>query len=147
MSSIEVIKNRFESYDTMYNHDSRVHTFANWPFQEGCNCTPDKMADAGLVHCPADNEPDVVCCFFCLLELEGWVPDDDPWHEHIKRSPTCAFLLLKKEFTELTVSELFHLEKERVKAFIKKVSSMKMAEFRDGLDKAQKSIQSKLHPD
>lgn len=38
-----------------------------------------QMAKAGFVHCPSENEPDVACCFFCLLELEGWEPDDDPW--------------------------------------------------------------------
>lgn len=38
-----------------------------------------QMARAGFVHCPSENEPDVACCFFCLLELEGWEPDDDPW--------------------------------------------------------------------
>lgn len=40
-----------------------------------------QMAMAGFVHCPSENEPDVACCFFCLLELEGWEPDDDPWWE------------------------------------------------------------------
>ncbi|XP_077371396.1 baculoviral IAP repeat-containing protein 5b [Festucalex cinctus] len=146
MSSLEVIKNRFESFDNMYSRDLRLQTFTNWPFREDCNCTPDKMADAGFVHCPADNEPDVVCCFLCLLELEGWEPDDEPWDEHMKRSPTCAFLLLNKDVNDLTVAELFHLVKERTKAFIRKVGGMKMAQLRDAYEKAQKSIQSKLHP-
>ncbi|XP_069062017.1 baculoviral IAP repeat-containing protein 5.1-like [Pleurodeles waltl] len=37
------------------------------------------MAKAGFVHSPTMNEPDVARCFFCLIELEGWEPDDDPW--------------------------------------------------------------------
>lgn len=36
------------------------------------------MAAAGFVHCPSENGPDVAQCFFCLKELEGWEPDDDP---------------------------------------------------------------------
>ncbi len=37
------------------------------------------MAKAGFVHCPSENEPDVACCFYCLRELEGWEPEDNPW--------------------------------------------------------------------
>lgn len=36
------------------------------------------MARAGFVHTPSDNSPDIAMCFFCLKELEGWEPDDDP---------------------------------------------------------------------
>ncbi|KAM6930032.1 baculoviral IAP repeat-containing protein 5b [Lycodopsis pacificus] len=43
-------------------------SFADWPFREEGNCTPEKLATAGFVHCPRENEPDVACCFFCLLE-------------------------------------------------------------------------------
>lgn len=38
-----------------------------------------QMAKAGFVHCPSENEPDVACCFYCLRELEGWEPEDNPW--------------------------------------------------------------------
>lgn len=37
-----------------------------------------QMADAGFIHCPTENEPDLAQCFFCFKELEGWEPDDDP---------------------------------------------------------------------
>lgn len=40
-----------------------------------------QMAKAGFVHCPSENEPDVACCFFCLRELEGWEPQDDPRYD------------------------------------------------------------------
>ncbi|PNJ88241.1 BIRC5 isoform 9, partial [Pongo abelii] len=50
----------------------------NWPFLEGCACTPERMAEAGFIHCPTENEPDLAQCFFCFKELEGWEPDDDP---------------------------------------------------------------------
>lgn len=38
--------------------------------------------------------------------------------EHAKRSPNCGFLTMKKDFTELTVAEFFHMEKERLKVYI-----------------------------
>ncbi|XP_037101733.1 baculoviral IAP repeat-containing protein 5b [Syngnathus acus] len=144
MSSIEVIMSRFNSYAVMYSFESREESFANWPFREDCNCTPEKMAKAGFVHCPGDNEPDVVCCFFCLIELEGWEPDDEPWNEHSKRSPKCAFLNLKKDQRELTLAEMFHLESERVKIFTRKVCHKKMAGMRDAVDEALKGFRSQL---
>ncbi|KAM4609953.1 baculoviral IAP repeat-containing protein 5b [Polymixia lowei] len=131
---IDLLKTRFDSYHAMYNHDLREQSFADWPFREDCKCTPEKMADAGFVHCPSENEPDVACCFFCLIELEGWEPDDDPWHEHIKRSPNCGFLSMKKDFTELKVVEYYHKEKERLKIYIRKVCHKRMAYLRDEID-------------
>ena len=44
---------------------------AVWSFQ---------LAEAGFYHCPTDNEPDVVKCYVCLKELDGWAPEDDPWY-------------------------------------------------------------------
>jgi len=37
------------------------------------------MAKAGFVHIPTEAEPDTAYCFFCLKELDGWQPEDDPW--------------------------------------------------------------------
>lgn len=37
-----------------------------------------QMAKAGFIHTPSDNSPDIAMCFFCLKELEGWEPEDDP---------------------------------------------------------------------
>lgn len=37
--------------------------------------------------------------------------------EHVKRSPNCGFLTMKKEFIELTVAEFYHLEKNRLKLY------------------------------
>ncbi|CAL8283674.1 unnamed protein product [Merluccius merluccius] len=92
-----------------------------WPFEEGCACTPEKMAEAGFLHTPSDNCPDIAKCFFCLKELEGWEPEDDPAGEHKSHSPKCNFITLKKKVEELTVEEFLKLEKERQKWIIKKV--------------------------
>lgn len=40
-----------------------------------------------------------------------------PRSEHVKRFPDCGFLTMKKDFTELTVAELYNMEKERLKIF------------------------------
>ncbi|XP_067096692.1 baculoviral IAP repeat-containing protein 5.1-like isoform X2 [Osmerus mordax] len=119
----------------MYSFESRQQSFADWPFREECQCTPEMMAKVGFVHCPSENEPDVACCFFCLLELEGWEPEDNPLSEHIKRSPHCGFLASKKDLDEMTVAEFYHLEQERLRVYIRKVSHQKIAFFRDEVDK------------
>ncbi|XP_075882406.1 baculoviral IAP repeat-containing protein 5b [Nelusetta ayraudi] len=142
MTSISVLTERFKSFHTMYRQDVREESFVDWPFREGCNCTPEKMAKAGFVHCPSENEPDVACCFFCLLELEGWEPDDDPWSEHGKRFPGCGFLTMKKDFTELTVAELYNMEKERLKIFYKMVCHKKMASLQEEIDHTLQCLQS-----
>uniref|UniRef100_A0A3Q4HUK7 Baculoviral IAP repeat containing 5b n=2 Tax=Neolamprologus brichardi TaxID=32507 RepID=A0A3Q4HUK7_NEOBR len=102
-----------------------------------------QMAKAGFVHCPSENEPDVACCFFCLLELEGWEPDDDPWSEHERRSK-CGFLTMKKDFTKLTMAEFCHLEKKRLKIYYKKVCHKKMAFLRDAIDHTLEVLKSQL---
>lgn len=43
MASIEVLTERFATYDIMYSQDLRVQSFADWPFREECNCTPEKV--------------------------------------------------------------------------------------------------------
>lgn len=37
-----------------------------------------QMAKAGFIHTPSENSPDTAMCFFCLKELEGWEPEDEP---------------------------------------------------------------------
>nr|XP_056718253.1 baculoviral IAP repeat-containing protein 5 [Euleptes europaea] len=109
--------------------EHRVETFAQWPFKDGCLCTPEQMAQAGFIHCPGDNAPDVALCFFCFKELEGWEPDDDPMEEHRKHSPSCVFLALRKDVADLTMHEFIKLQKERRKNQIKKLTMLKVKEF------------------
>ncbi|KAM9319908.1 baculoviral IAP repeat-containing protein 5.1-like [Gastrophryne carolinensis] len=123
-------KNRFlgvlqqlQSFQSMYDYEKRLSSFTDWPFTENCKCTPENMAKAGFVHCPTENEPDVACCFFCLKELEGWEPDDDPWAEHSKRSATCGFLTMFKSIETLTMEQMLRLEALRIKTFCRKFSS------------------------
>ncbi|KAL1250108.1 hypothetical protein QQF64_021113, partial [Cirrhinus molitorella] len=142
MSNAEVIASRLLSFNQMYSYEKRLQTFSEWPFREDCQCTPELMAKAGFVHCPSENEPDVACCFYCLRELEGWEPEDNPWSEHEKRSPNCAFLHMKKTFEELTAIEFFQLEQERLRIYIRKMGHRKIALFRDEVEATSKNLRA-----
>ncbi|KAJ8397046.1 hypothetical protein AAFF_G00011000 [Aldrovandia affinis] len=132
--NFKALTDKLHAYTQMYCYEKRLKTFTDWPFLEDCKCTPEQMARAGFVHCPSENEPDVACCFFCLKELEGWEPSDNPWSEHVKRAPNCGFLALKKDMGELTVKEYFKLEQERLCIYIRKAVYQKIAHFRDEVD-------------
>lgn len=59
----------------------RLESFENWPFQSGDNeCNPERMAAAGFYCVGSKEEPDLVECFICSKQLDGWDPDDDPWY-------------------------------------------------------------------
>uniref|UniRef100_A0A3B1ING2 Baculoviral IAP repeat containing 5b n=1 Tax=Astyanax mexicanus TaxID=7994 RepID=A0A3B1ING2_ASTMX len=140
MSDPGIIASRFLCFDQMYSFERRLQTFSDWPFREDCQCTPEQMAKAGFVHCPSENEPDVVCCFYCLKELEGWEPEDVP-SEHARRSPDCAFLQMKT-WKELTAIEFFHLEHGRIRNYIRKMGHMKIACFRDEVENINKCLKT-----
>ncbi|XP_076241700.1 baculoviral IAP repeat containing deterin [Calliopsis andreniformis] len=92
----------------------RLKTFKQWPFQSPDNtCNPERMAAAGFISVGDKNEPDLVECFICTKQLDGWDPDDDPWNEHVKHQPQCPFVLLNKpDETLWTVTDLFSLFKK-----------------------------------
>ncbi|XP_036283302.1 baculoviral IAP repeat-containing protein 5-like [Pipistrellus kuhlii] len=124
----------------VYGEDHRLATFRHWPFQEGCACTPERMAAAGFIHCPTENEPNLIECFFCFKELEGWEPEDDPAEEHRKHSPGCAFLCLRKRVEELSFGEFLELDKERTKNRIMK----EVHRWREGLEEVAKKVRSAI---
>ena len=51
--------------------------------------------------------------------------------EHKKHSSGCAFLSVKKQFEELTLSEFLKLDKERIKNKIAKEANNKQKEFEE----------------
>ncbi|XP_042308553.1 baculoviral IAP repeat-containing protein 5 [Sceloporus undulatus] len=124
----------------LYLKEHRVSTFSQWPFVSDCFCTPERMAEAGFIHCPTENAPDVVQCFICFKELEGWEPEDDPMEEHRKHSPKCAFLALQKDVADLTVQELIKLSKERTINLIKKQVNLKITDTEEFAAKIHKEI-------
>uniref|UniRef100_A0A8C3SW91 Uncharacterized protein n=1 Tax=Chelydra serpentina TaxID=8475 RepID=A0A8C3SW91_CHESE len=36
----------------LYLSETRLATYRSCPFTEGCACTPERMAEAGFIHCP-----------------------------------------------------------------------------------------------
>ena len=59
---------------------SRRTTYGSWPFNESDKCSAERMAAAGFYVIGDSNEPDLVECFICSKQLDGWEPDDDPWY-------------------------------------------------------------------
>ena len=111
MGSVAEVPNWFLSY-----HD-RLDSFKYWPFKKG-SCSPEKMAEAGFYSIGGKSEPDQAKCYVCLKELDGWEIDDDPWSEHQKHSPQCAYVLLGKKPGDLTVHDVCSLQVERMKKSI-----------------------------
>ncbi|XP_018352892.1 PREDICTED: baculoviral IAP repeat-containing protein 5 [Trachymyrmex septentrionalis] len=92
---------------------SRRTTYGSWPFNESNKCNAERMAAAGFYVVGDSNEPDLVECFICSKQLDGWEPDDDPWSEHEKHQSSCPFVKLnKQEEKEWTVDELYDLYKK-----------------------------------
>lgn len=48
MANIDLLKERFCSYDKMYSQELREQTFVDWPFREDCKCTPEKVKQLHL---------------------------------------------------------------------------------------------------
>ncbi|KAK5732504.1 hypothetical protein LTR17_010443 [Elasticomyces elasticus] len=78
---------------------ARTSTFVDWPHEgkRGWRCKVAKMAEAGWCHDPSPEDEDGVTCFYCDVSLDGWEPKDDPWVEHERRTPGCAFFVLSTQ--------------------------------------------------
>ncbi|KAK2160670.1 hypothetical protein LSH36_128g04003 [Paralvinella palmiformis] len=110
-----------KEFDMRFIHN-RLASYSDWPFGEDCSCTPEKMAKAGFFHCPTENEPDLVKCYVCLKELDGWEPSDDPWLEHKRHSGKCPFLDYCNPdcSKKMTIENFLKLEKERQIILVRK---------------------------
>lgn len=64
------------------------------------------MAEAGFYWCGATQDPDSAACFMCDKHLDNWESTDDPWFEHKRHAPQCAFVKLGKAEANLTVKVL-----------------------------------------
>lgn len=51
------------------------------------------MAQAGFYHQPNSSGDDRAMCFTCSVCLVCWEKTDEPWSEHERHSPTCAFVM------------------------------------------------------
>ncbi|KAK5133570.1 hypothetical protein LTR08_007609 [Meristemomyces frigidus] len=72
------------------------HAGEGWPHEgkRGWRCKVGKMVEAGWSFDPSPETEDGVTCFYCNLSLDGWEPKDDPFEEHRRRGPECAFFEL-----------------------------------------------------
>ena len=70
--------------------EGRLQTFENWPSTHPIK--PLRLAEAGFF---SEGNGDEVFCFKCRQGLTQFEPEDDPWTEHAKYSPSCEFV---KEF-------------------------------------------------
>ncbi|XP_065065688.1 baculoviral IAP repeat-containing protein 5-like [Rhopilema esculentum] len=105
----------------MYLQSERLKTFKDWPFHDNCNCTAEMMAEAGFYHTPSSNEPDLVTCYVCYKEMDGWEPTDDPWVEHKNHSSKCPFVAIGKKQSDWTVEDTIKMEIKRQEYGITKV--------------------------
>ncbi|GIX85497.1 baculoviral IAP repeat-containing protein 5 [Caerostris darwini] len=119
-----------EKFDAMYTEAIRLQSFKNWPFDCNSLCSAAKMAEAGFFHCPTEHEPDLVQCYVCFKELDGWEATDEPWAEHYSHSKICAFAQMRKPQKDLTIGEIFKIESERKKNKAKRVIAQQLKKFR-----------------
>ena len=69
----------------------RISSYQNWPGY--LDQTPKTMASAGFLYAGYN---DYTRCFFCGGGLRNWEAGDDPWVEHARWFPKCAYLLQNK---------------------------------------------------
>jgi len=79
----------------------RMSTYNGWPATQ----TPKQMADAGFIYA---GYADYARCFFCGGGLRNWEEGDDPWIEHARWFPRCAYVRQNKgdQFVQLVHERL-----------------------------------------
>ncbi|KAJ3265408.1 hypothetical protein HDU77_005431 [Chytriomyces hyalinus] len=80
-----------------------------WPhaLDSDWECSAEKIAHTGMFYAPlSPDEPDHAACQYCQLGLAGWESDDDPVHEHRKRSPDCIMFLGPEVLTKFGLLSL-----------------------------------------
>lgn len=73
-------------FPKMESKEKRLCTFHSW---RCLAVKPDDLADAGFF---STGTSDIVACFSCGGTLGHWDLGDDPWLEHKKHFPQCAYL-------------------------------------------------------
>ncbi|XP_061193234.1 baculoviral IAP repeat-containing protein 2-like [Saccostrea echinata] len=85
----------------------RISSFTDWPSSITQN--PRDLAIAGFLYA---GYGDYTRCFFCGGGLRNWEPVDDPWTEHARWFPKCAFLRQNKGDEFVALVQIEHLEEE-----------------------------------
>ncbi|XP_011862878.1 PREDICTED: baculoviral IAP repeat-containing protein 5 [Vollenhovia emeryi] len=104
---------------------NRRSTYDNWPFNDSNKCNAECMAEAGFYVVGGKDEPDLVECFICSKQLNGWEPDDDPWDEHVKHNSDCPFIKFNvRDEKKWTIDQLYDLYKKyKAKEFMDEVKN------------------------
>ncbi|KAL3848130.1 hypothetical protein ACJMK2_019007 [Sinanodonta woodiana] len=79
---------KYPDYESL---QSRISSFTGWPAR--LDQTSRIMAEAGFFYIGVDVN---TRCFYCGGGLRNWEHADDPWIEHAKSFPECAYVLDKK---------------------------------------------------
>ena len=83
----------------------RVSSFSHWP--STLTQTPRALAMAGFFYA---GYGDYTRCFFCGGGLRNWEPGDDPWTEHARWFPKCAFTRQNKGDQFVALVQVRHQE-------------------------------------
>ncbi len=94
------------------------------------------MADAGFYFIGTAREPDLVRCYWCRKELDGWEPTDDPMEEH-RRRDQCPFIKLGKPCSKLTVEDMLKLETARGHCLTVKLMEKRKEPLKDMTDQVR----------
>ncbi|QOD39974.1 iap-3 [Matsumuraeses phaseoli granulovirus] len=89
----------------------RLRSFKDWPSVMAQ--TPDMMSEAGFFYAGTG---DKTKCFYCDLKLKDWNVDDDPWKQHARWSPHCAYVNMVKgnDFVQKIITEASCVVKDDV---------------------------------
>ncbi|KAK7082122.1 Baculoviral IAP repeat-containing protein 5 [Halocaridina rubra] len=101
----------------------------------------EKMAAAGFFFVGNKKEPDLVRCYVCLKELDGWEEEDDPWEEHKSHASHCQYVQLNKKPCELTFEDVHNLDTYRNINYAEKIVQRITEEFRQQAKKTRAIIE------
>ncbi|XP_065927046.1 baculoviral IAP repeat-containing protein 2 isoform X5 [Magallana gigas] len=104
------------NYDRAKYHEyavmaTRVSSFQDWP--TSLTQTPQVLALAGFFYA---GHGDSTRCFFCGGGLRNWEPGDEPWTEHARWFPKCAFVRQYRGDEFVALVQIRHQELETLDA-------------------------------
>ena len=123
---INVEKPRYPTYAQL---QVRISSYQGWPTY--LDQTPRAMAMAGFLFA---GYQDYTRCFFCGGGLRNWEAGDDPWVEHARWFPQCAFV--KQNKGETFIQTVLKKQKERVSyygpigLFFSSITSLRFSSLR-----------------
>jgi hypothetical protein len=104
---INIEKPKYPNYAQL---QVRISSYQGWP--TCLDQTPRDMAMAGFLFA---GYQDYTRCFFCGGELRNWEPGEEPWIEHARWFPQCAFV--KQNRGEAFIQEVLKKQMERVSCY------------------------------